>query len=520
MSSDTHDSVARLPSAWPGFAVMGVGMFMAILDIQVVATSIPTIQKALAVRPDQISWVQTAYLIAEVIAIPLTGLLTRLLSMRWLFVAAIATFTVASLGCASSDSFAVLVAWRVLQGFSGGTLIPAVFSAVFLLFPPSRQGLATTIAGVLAVLAPTVGPIVGGWITQTFSWHWLFLINIAPGVLCAIGGAILLLAEAPRWSEARRLDLASLAAMAAALAALEVALKQAPDRGWGSAEVLGLFAVSLASGAGFVRRTLRLAHPVCELRSLGRADFAVGCLLSFILGVGLFGSTYLMPVFLGFVRGHNALEIGRIMLVTGVAQLVTAPVAVALERRTNPRAVTAFGFLLFALGLGLSVFGTPDTDFRGMFWPQVIRGVAIMFCLLPPTRLALGGLALHQVPDASGLFNLMRNLGGAIGIALIDTVIYGRAPVIGRAIVRRLQAGDIATAKAVGIPLDLFRAQGRGPIDPETAAILRPMIDHLALARAIDEAWLMMAVLTALAVLSLPFRGRSRGRAPRKPDTP
>jgi DHA2 family multidrug resistance protein len=493
---------------------MGVGMFMAILDIQVVATSIPAIQKALAVRPDQISWIQTAYLIAEVIAIPLTGLLTRLLSMRWLFVAAIATFTAASLGCATSTGFATLVAWRVLQGFSGGTLIPAVFSAVFLLFPPSRQALATTIAGVLAVLAPTAGPVVGGWITQTFSWHWLFLINILPGVLCAIGGAALLPVEAPRWSESRRLDLASLAAMALALAALEIALKQAPDRGWGSAQVLGLFVVSLAAGALFVRRTLGAAYPVVELRTLARADFAVGCLLSFVLGVGLFGSVYLMPVFLAFVRGHNALEIGQVMLVTGVAQLLTAPVAVALERRLDPRALTAFGFLLFAVGLGLSVFGTPDTDFRGMFWPQVIRGVAIMFCLLPPTRLALGGLGAEEVPDASGLFNLMRNLGGAIGIALIDTVIYGRAPVLGRTIVRRLQAGDVATAKAVGIPLDLFRAQGRGPVDPDTAAILKPMIDHLALTRAIDEAWLLMAVLTALAVLALPFAGtrRQRGR--------
>ena len=517
MTSDTDDRAVRRRSAWPGFAVMGVGMFMAILDIQVVATSIPTIQKALAVAPDQISWIQTAYLIAEVIAIPLTGLLTRLLSMRWLFVAAIATFTLASLGCASSDSFAVLVAWRVLQGFSGGTLIPAVFSTVFLLFPPSRQGLATTIAGVLAVLAPTVGPIVGGWITQTFSWHWLFLINIAPGVLCAIGGAWLLPVEAPRWSESRRLDLASLAAMAVALAALEIALKQAPDRGWGSGEVLGLFAVSLASGALFVRRTIRAAHPVVELHTLARPDFAIGCLLSFVLGVGLFGSVYLMPVFLGFVRGHNALQIGQIMLVTGVAQLLTAPAAVALEQRLDARILSVFGFLLFAVGLGLSVFATPDTDFRGMFWPQVIRGVAIMFCLLPPTRLALGSLALEEVPDASGLFNLMRNLGGAIGIALIDTVIYGRAPVLGRAIIRRLQAGDIATAKAVGIPLDLFRAQGRGPVDPETAAILKPMIDHLALARAIDEAWLLAAGLTALAVLCVPF-ARSGAVAARRRD--
>jgi DHA2 family multidrug resistance protein len=252
-----------------------------------------------------------------------------------------------------------------------------------------------------------------------------------------------------------------------------------------------------------------MTYPVVELRTLAKGHFAIGCLLSFVLGVGLFGSTYLMPVFLAFVRGHNALQIGGIMLVTGVSQLLTAPLAVALERRVDCRALTAFGFLLFALGLGLSAFGTPDTDFRGMFWPQVIRGVAIMFCLLPPTRLALEPLAIDEVPDASGLFNLMRNLGGAIGIALVDTVIYGRSPVLGRAIVRRLQAGDVATAKAVGIPLDLFRAQGRGPIDPDTAAILKPMIDHLALARAIDEAWLLMAVLTALALLSLPFAAAS-----------
>ena len=508
MTSDSHASAARLTSAWPGFAIMGVGMFMAILDIQVVATSIPTIQKALAVRPDQISWIQTAYLIAEVIAIPLTGVLTRLLSMRWLFVAAITTFTLASLGCASSGGFAALVTWRVLQGFAGGTLIPAVFSAVFMLFPASRQGPATTIAGVLAVLAPTVGPVVGGWITQTFSWHWLFLINIAPGVLCAMGGLALLPAEAPQCSQSRRLDVASLAVMAIALAAVEIALKQAPDQGWGSAQVVGLFAVSLAAGALFVRRSLGARHPVVELRTLARRNFAVGCLLSFVFGAGLFGSVYLLPVFLAFVRGHNALQIGQIMLVTGVAQLLTAPVAVALERRVDPRVLTAFGFLLFAVGLGMSVFGTPDTDFRGMFWPQAVRGVAIMFCLLPPTRLALGALAIDEVPDASGLFNLMRNLGGAIGIALIDTVIYGRAPVLGRAIIQQLQAGDTATAKAVGIPLDLFRDQGRGPIDPDTAAMLKPMIDHLALTRAIDEAWLLIAVLTALAMLALPFAHR------------
>jgi DHA2 family multidrug resistance protein len=501
----------RPANAWPGFAVMAVGMFMAILDVQIVATAIPSMQTALAVPRDQISWVQTAYLIAEVIAIPLTGLLTRTLTMRWLFVAAVGAFTLASLGCATSHGLGGLVAWRVVQGFAGGTLIPSVFSAVFLLFPERRQALATTVAGVLAVLAPTVGPIVGGWITETYAWNWLFLINIAPGLVCAAAAVALLPAERTDLGQARRLDAVALAMMAAALAAIEIALKTAPDRGWGSAPVLALLAVSAVAGALFVRRTLRAAAPIVELRTLGGADFAIGCALSFILGVGLFGSVYLMPVFLAFVRGHDALRIGQIMLVTGAAQLLTAPAAVALERRLDARLLSGFGFLLFAAGLGLSAFQTVDTDFGGMLWPQILRGVAIMFCLLPPTRLALGRLAAARVPDASGLFNLMRNLGGAIGIALIDTVIYGRGPVLGRQIVRRLREGDTATAKAVGIPLDLFRARGAGPVDPDTALALKPMIEHLALTRAINEAWLLMAVLTALALLCLPLAsGRPR----------
>jgi DHA2 family multidrug resistance protein len=507
---------ARPGGAWPGFAVMGVGMFMAILDVQVVATSLPTIQTALRAHRDQISWIQTAYLIAEVIAIPLTGFLTRLLTMRWLFVAAISSFTLASLGCAASGGFAALVAWRVLQGFAGGTLIPAVFSAVFLLFPASRQGLATTVAGVLAVLAPTVGPIVGGWITETFSWPWLFLINVPTGVVCALAAPFLLPAARMDLSRARRLDILALALMALALAALEIALKQAPDSGWGSALVLGLLALSAGAGTGFALRTLRSAAPVVELRTLGARNFAVGCALSFVLGMGLFGSVYLMPVFLAFVRGHDALAIGQIMLVTGLAQLLTAPVVVALERRMDARLLSGLGFALFAVGLALSGAQTPDTDFKGMLWPQILRGVAIMLCLLPPTRLALGRLPASQVSDASGLFNLMRNLGGAIGIALIDTVIYGRGPALGRDIVRRLRDGDIPTAKAVGIPLDLFQAQGRGPVDPDTAAMLKPMIDHLALTRAINEAWLMLAALTALALLCIPLASRSPAEAPRE----
>jgi DHA2 family multidrug resistance protein len=232
-----------------------------------------------------------------------------------------------------------------------------------------------------------------------------------------------------------------------------------------------------------------------------------------MLGIGLFGSVYLMPVFLGLVRLHSALEIGEVMLVTGIAQLLTAPVAVQLERRFDARALSAFGFTLFGIGLGLSYFQSFETDFAQMFWPQVIRGVAIMFCLLPPTRLALGHLAPAQIPNASGLFNLMRNLGGAIGIALIDTIIWVRAPEHVEAIVARLLAGDAATAAFVGLPADRFKGVPLGPVDADTQELARPLVERAGLVSAINEAWAMMALAMALALLAL-FISHLRKRRP------
>jgi DHA2 family multidrug resistance protein len=290
-------------------------MFMAVLDIQVVATSLPIIQAALKMRADQMSWIQTSYLIAEVIAIPLTGLLTRTLTIRWLSVISLAIFTGASIGCAYSQSFAALLTWRAIQGFAGGSLIPQVFAAGFVLFPGPGQALATTIAGVLAVLAPTVGPYVGGWVTETYDWPWLFLINLGPGLVAMSVSAWWLPRQATDLGLLRNLDYAALALMATALMCLEIAIKEAPERGWRSVPVLTLFGACISLGMLFVRQTLRSPHPVVDLRVLQDRRFALGSALSFILGVGLYGAIYLMPVFLAFVRLHDALEIGEIMIV-------------------------------------------------------------------------------------------------------------------------------------------------------------------------------------------------------------
>jgi MFS transporter, DHA2 family, multidrug resistance protein len=508
-------TIEDAPAAtWAGFSLMCLGMFMAILDIQVVATSLPAIQDALKISPDAMSWIQTAYLIAEIIAIPLTGLLTRALTLRWLFVTAITLFTLASLGCALSGDFASLIAFRVVQGFAGGTLIPAVFTGVFLLFPIRQHPLATTMGGVMAVLAPTVGPVVGGWITDTWSWHWLFLINIAPGIIAATATPLLLPKGRPQLADLVTLDLPSLALLAIALASFEIALKQAPHTGWFSLLCLALFALTLTSATVFALRTLKAAHPVVELTTLAARPFAIGCALSFCFGVGLFGAVYLMPVFLAFVRNHDAFEIGTIMLVTGAAQLAAAPIAGMLESRLDPRRLSAAGFALFALGLGFSALQSRTADFNEMFWPQILRGVAIMFCLLPPTRLALGMLEEAKVPDASGLFNLMRNLGGAIGIALIDTILYGRTEGHALALRDRLLAGDVTAAQAIGLKVELFLHRPADVTDAQAEAYVRPLVEKAALAMSVNEAWAMLAGFALLALLLIPFAGKFESAYP------
>jgi DHA2 family multidrug resistance protein len=252
-------------------------------------------------------------------------------------------------------------------------------------------------------------------------------------------------------------------------------------------------------------RCLVALEPLVELRSFADRCFTIGCLYSFTLGMGLYGSVYVMPLFLGLVRQHSALEIGEIMMVTGVAQLMVAPVAAWLETRTAPRPLTFVGYALFAAGLAANGFMTFDTDFAGLFWPQLLRGAAIMLCLLPTTQLALGSLPLPLVANASGLFNMMRNLGGAIGLALIDTVIERRAPAHAAALAAQLQAGSREAAALVGLSLDRFHGVPIGPVDQATRDMVAPLIERAGLVAAFNDCWLALSAILALSLLFLPL---------------
>ena len=415
------------PRRMIAFMAMCFGMFMALLDTQIVSASLAEIQAGLAASSDEIPWVQTAYLVAEVVAIPLSGFLSRALGTRMLFAVSSAGFTLASFMCGLTSSIDEMIVWRAVQGFIGGGMIPTVFASAFTVFPPSRQSTVTPIIGLIATLAPTVGPTVGGYLTEAFSWHWLFFINVIPGIAVTAAALALIDFDKPDYSLFDHFDWWGLLAMAGFLGALEFVLEEGPRNDWlqdGAITYAAIF--SALSAVVFFYRAFTAHVPIVDLRAFSNRNFAIGSMFSFVLGIGLYGLTYLYPVYLAQVRGYNSLMIGETMFVSGITMFVSAPVVGRLVAKFDPRLVLMAGFLLFAVGTLEMHYVTKDWDFWELFWPQIFRGVGLMFAMVPVTNAALGTLPPDRVKNASGLFNLTRNLGGAIGLAAINTILNDR----------------------------------------------------------------------------------------------
>ncbi len=409
------------------FLCMVFGMFMAILDIQIVSASLAEIQAGLAASSDEISWVQTSYLIAEVVMIPLSGFLSRALSTRWLFAASAAGFTFMSFMCATATSIEQMIVYRALQGFLGGGMIPTVFAAAYSVFPKEKQPIVAPMIGLVATLAPTIGPTVGGYLTDLFSWHWLFLVNVLPGIFVVIATVTLVDFDEPDFGLLDRFDWWGLLFMAGFLGSLEFVLEEGPTNDWFEDEFILIFAVICAvSMVAFFARVLKARDPVVDIRAFENRNFAVGSAFSFVMGIGLYGLTYLYPIYLGRVRGYSALQIGETMFVTGAAMFIMAPIAGRLMTKLDPRVMMGVGFAGFALGTWWVTSITKDWDFWELFIPQILRGVSLMIAMIPINNVSLGTLPPEQMKNASGLFNLMRNLGGAVGLAIINTALNNR----------------------------------------------------------------------------------------------
>jgi MFS transporter, DHA2 family, multidrug resistance protein len=483
------------------FLAMVFGMFMAILDIQIVSASLSEIQAGLSASSDEISWVQTAYLIAEVVMIPFSGFLARALGTRVLFSISAGGFAAASLMCGLSSSIDQMIFWRAVQGFIGGGMIPTVFASAYTIFPRSKLGVISPMIGLVATLAPTIGPTVGGYLTELLSWHWLFFINVVPGALVTIAAWILIDFDRPDWALMRKIDLLGLMAMGAFLGTLEYVLEEGPKNGWLDDETIAVIAlISLVSGIAFFVRLATAREPIVDLRAFADRNFAVGSLLSFVMGIGLYGLTLLYPLYLAQIRGYNPLMIGETMFISGLAMFLTAPISGRLVGKVDPRLMIALGFCLFALSTYWLTGLTRDWDYWELFWPQVLRGCGLMLAMIPINNIALGTLAPERLKNASGLFNLMRNLGGAFGLAGIATVLNDRTDLH----VARLHDYVTFSHRPVTELLDTLTTRFQGQGDAQAMALkqLFGLVHRQGLVMAYSDVFLILACLfAALAVL-------------------
>ncbi|WP_114185066.1 DHA2 family efflux MFS transporter permease subunit [Microvirga aerophila] len=492
------------------FFCMVFGMFMAILDIQIVSASLAEIQAGLSASSDEISWVQTSYLIAEVIMIPLSGTLSRVLSTRWMFVIASGGFTLMSFMCATSTSIEEMIVWRALQGFIGGGMIPTVFASAFTIFPPEKRPVISPIIGLVATLAPTVGPTIGGYLTDLFSWHWLFLVNIVPGIFVTISTYLLVDFDEPDWSLFKTFDWAGLGFMAVFLGSLEFVLEEGPINDWFQDELVLILTVTcVATAIGFFYRVLTAKYPIVDLRAFSDRNFMAGSAFSFVMGIGLYGLTYLYPVYLGRVRGYSSLQIGETMFVSGACMFLMAPVAGILSRKLDPRVMMAIGFASFAFGTWLITGLTKDWDFWELFVPQIFRGVGLMICMVPINNIALGTLPPERIKNASGLYNLTRNLGGAVGLALINTILNDRTDLHLQRLRESVNWARSSAVETLNTMTMGFQSLGS---DAGQAALktISNMVRREALVMSFADVFLLLTFLFLALILALPFIRKPR----------
>ena len=501
--SDTGQEDFTPKGGVPGFLLMVFGMFMAILDIQIVASSLPEIRAGVSATLSQAAWVQTAYLIAEVVMIPLSGWLARVMGSHRLFAASAGGFTAASALCALSWSPESLIFFRAVQGFVGGAMIPTVFAAIYKMLPPERRTMGVVLAGLTATTAPALGPTMGGWLTEHFSWHWLFLVNLVPGVIVTVAVPLVVRIDRAEPGLLRQIDFIGILLVAGFLGSLEFVLDEGPRNDWFEDDLIVIFtAVSAISGLLLPLRERRVKYPIIPLEVFTNRNLTVGCILGFALGMVLYGQSYILPQVLAGVRGFNALQIGQVMAVTGIAMFFTAPLAGGLSSKLDARGMILTGFLLTGLGLYLNAQMTPQVGFWALLPPQVARGVGLMMAMVPITTVAMGTLPVHLVSTGSAMFNVFRNMGGAVGLAMINTILENRVTTHAAMLAGSIPSTGSSARAMMEDAERLFAA--RGLPDPGNAA--EAMVLETIRVNATVMAWNdIFFVMALMALAALPL---------------
>jgi MFS transporter, DHA2 family, multidrug resistance protein len=416
-------------SARTWVAVLGatLGAFMAVLNIQIVNASLADIQGAIGAGIDDGGWISTSYLIAEIVVIPLSGWLAQVFSVRLYLLTNAVLFLLLSAACALAQDLPQMIALRAVQGFTGGVLIPMAFTLIITLLPKAKQPIGLALFALSATFAPAIGPTIGGYLTENWGWQYIFYVNLAPGAVMVGMLYFSLDAKPMKLSLLREGDWPGIITMAIGLSALQTVLEEGNKDDWfGSPFIVRLSAIATVSLTVFLWIELTAKKPLLNLRLLFRRNFGFGILANFLLGIALYGSVYILPVYLSRIQGYNAEQIGMVLAWTGLPQLVLIPLVPRLMQRFDSRLVIGVGFTLFAASNFMNIYMTTDYATDQLFWPDVVRAIGQALVMAPLSAVATAGIEPENASSASGLFNMMRNLGGAVGIAALQTFLTKR----------------------------------------------------------------------------------------------
>ncbi|KXG84253.1 MDR family MFS transporter [Agrobacterium bohemicum] len=492
-------------------AVIGstLGAFMAVLNIQIVNASLATVQGAIGAGTDEGGWISTAYLVAEIIVIPLTGWLSRVFSMRRYLLVNAVLFLVFSAGCALAQNLGQMIVLRALQGFAGGVLIPMSFTIIITLLPKSKQPIGMAMFAISAIFAPAIGPTIGGYLTENWGWQYIFYVNLVPGAAMVAMLWFSLDSRPMQLHLIKQGDWLGIGTLSIGLGTLQTVLEEGNKEDWfGSPFITRLSVVAALSLILFVWIELSTKRPLLDLRLVLRRNFGFGMAASFLLGIALYGLVFLLPQYLGRIQGYNPEQIGFVLAWIGLPQLFLIPLVPRLLRWFDARLLIGVGLGLLASGNLLGINMSADYSADQLLIPNVLRAIGQALCFAPLSAVAMAGIEPENAGSASALFNMMRNLGGAIGIAVLQTFLTKREHYHSNVINQSVSVLDPETRRRIGSLTNYFL--GRGISDAAVASqkaliVIGRLIRQQADIMAFSDSFFLLGAALVLALAASLF---------------
>ena len=448
-----------------------VASLLELIDTTIVNVALPQIMGNLGATLEDAGWIVTGYAVANVIVLPMSGWLGDRFGRKNYFLTSILVFTFASILCGNAHSLTELVAFRLLQGLAGGGLLSTAQAILMETWPREEIGMATALFGLGAVVGPTVGPTIGGYIVEHFSWPWIFYVNIPVGAIAAFC-VVTFVRESPRYAKGKPIDWWGIALLAIGVGSLQVVLEKGETEDWFATPYISvLTATTVLSGIGFIWRELSTDHPVVNFKILKNRSFAVGIVTSFVLGFALYGSVFIFPVFCQNLLGFNAQQTGELLFPGGMATICMMPfVGMMLKRGVPGQFLATGGFFLFFVFTWMLSNSTLESGTGDFFLPLIVRGVGMAILFVPLTTLALQELKGPEIGQGAGLNNMMRQLGGSFGIAILTTLIHIRSGVARTALLENINPYNPAFVQRQQTAIQGFMSKGHSALDAQQMA--------------------------------------------------